>query len=145
MWHERDAAVVSALRLVALLVEYGNDRVFLLLWNFSLAPDEGSKPMEFQQDSPVLLKFKFQQFRGKTIRPHCFRVCHCLNRCGNFLLRGLDPEGTRDWMLRQPLRDIGIDLVGFFGVQQRAQESYPPLADTSFVAQQSSFLVTDAL
>ena len=124
-------------------MEYGNE-VFLLLWNFPLAPDEGSKPMEFQQDGPVLLKFDFQQFRGKAIRPHCFRVCHCLNRCGNFLLRALDPEGTRDWMLRQPLPDIGIDLVGF-SVQQRAEESYPPLADTYFIEQQSSFLVTDAL
>ena len=136
--------MVSGLRLVALLVEYGNDRIFLLLWNFPLAPDKGSKPMEFQQDGLVLLKFEFQQFHGKAIRPHCFRVCHCLNHCGNFLLRGLDPEGTRDWMLRQPLRDIGIDLVGF-SVQQRAEESYPPLADASFDAQQSSFLVTNAL
>ena len=56
MWHERNAAVVSALRLVAILVEYGNDRVFQLLWDFSLAPDEGGKPMELQQDGPVLVR-----------------------------------------------------------------------------------------
>ena len=53
--------------------------------------------MELQQDGPVLLKSEFQQFCGKAIRPHRFRVCHCLHRCGNLLLRGLDPEGTRDW------------------------------------------------
>ena len=99
--------------------------------------------MELQQDGPVLLKSEFQQFCGKAIRPHCFRICHCLHRCGN-LLRGLDPEGTRDWMLRQPLRDVGIEHVGF-RVQQRAGETYPPLADTPFVAQQSSFLVADEL
>ena len=100
--------------------------------------------MELQQDGPVLLKSEFQQFCGKAIRPHCFRICHCLHRCGNLLLRGLDPEGTRDWMLRQPLRDVGIEHVGF-RVQQRAGETYPPLADTPFVAQQSSFLVADEL
>ena len=100
--------------------------------------------MELQQDGPVFLKSKFQEFRRKTIRPHCFRVCHCLHRCGNCFLRALDPEGTRDWMLRQPLRDIGIELVGF-SVQQRAEELYLHLADTPSVAQQSSFIVTDAL
>ena len=143
MGHERDAAVVFALRLVAFLVEHGSGRVFPLLRDFPLAPDESGKPMELRQDGPVLLKSEFQQFRGKAIRSHRFRVCHCLYRCGNILLRGLDLEGTRDWMLRQPLRDVGID-VGF-RVQQRAEESHPPLADTPFVAQQSLFLVTDAL
>ena len=59
-------------------------------------------------------------------------------------LRRLDPEDTRDWVLRQPLRDVGIEHVGF-GVQQRAEESDPSLADTPFVAQQSPPLVTDAL
>ena len=105
----REAAVVSALRLVALLVEYGNDHVFPLLWNFPLALDEGGKPVELQQDGPVLLKSEFQRFRGKAIGPHCFRVYHCLHRCGN-LLRGLYPEGTREWMLRQSLRDVGISI-----------------------------------
>ena len=32
----------------------------------------------------------------KAIRSHCFRVCHCLHRCDDLLLRGLNPEGTRD-------------------------------------------------
>ena len=100
--------------------------------------------MELQQNGPVLLKSEFHQFRRKAIRRHRFHVCHCLHRCGNLLLRGLDPEGTRDWMLRQPLRDVGIEHVGF-SVQQRAEELHPPLADTPFVAQQSPFLVTDAL
>ena len=61
-------------RLITLLAEYGNDRVFPLLWDFPLAPDEGGKPAELQQDGPVLLKSEFQQLRGKVIRPHCFRV-----------------------------------------------------------------------
>ena len=102
--------------------------------------------MELQQDGPVLLKSEFQQFRGKAIRPHCFlsRLPLPSSLCGNLLLSGLDPEGTRDWMLRQLLPDVGIEHVGF-SVQQRAEESHPPLADTPFVAQQSSFFVTDAL
>ena len=85
VWNERDAAVDSALRLVALFAENGNDRVFSLLWDFPLAPDEGVKPMELQQDGSVLLKSKFQQFRGKAIRPHRSHVFHCLYCCGNFL------------------------------------------------------------
>ena len=76
------------------------------------------------QDGPVLLKNEFQQFRGKPVRPHCFLVCRCLHRCGNLLLRGLDPEGTRDWLLRQPLRYFGIEHVGFRRVQQRTEESH---------------------
>ena len=48
MGHERDAAVVSALRVVTFLVEYGSDRVFPLLRDFPLALDEGGKPMELQ-------------------------------------------------------------------------------------------------
>ena len=128
MRHERDAAVVSTLRLAIPLLEYCNDRVFplLLLWDFPLAPDEGGESVELQQDGPDLLMSEFQQFHGKAVRPHCFRVCHCLHRCGNLLLRGLDPDGTRDWMLRQPLQDVGIEHVGF-GLQQRAEESYPSL------------------
>ena len=39
--HEQYAAVVFALRLFTLLVEYSNDRVFPLLWDSCLAPDEG--------------------------------------------------------------------------------------------------------
>ena len=147
MRHERNAAVVSAFCLVAFFVEYGSDRVFSLLWDFSLAPNapnEGGESVELQQDAPVLLKSEFQQFHGKAVRPHCFPVFHCLYRCGNLLLHGLDPEGTRDWMLRQPLWDVGIEHAGF-GVQQRAEESHPSLADTPFVAQQSPPLVTDAL
>ena len=58
-------------------MEYGSDRTFPLLWDFPLAPDEGGKPMELQQDGPVLVKSEFQQFRGKAIRPHSFRVCYC--------------------------------------------------------------------
>ena len=100
MLHERDAAVVFVLRLVAPLAEYGNDRIFPLLWDFPLAPYEDDKSMELQQDGPVLLKSELQQFRGKAFRFHRFRVCHCLYRCGNLLLRGLNPEGTRDWVLR---------------------------------------------
>ena len=46
--------------------------LFLLLLGFPLAPEEGGKPVELQQDGPVLLKSEFQQFRGKAIRPHCF-------------------------------------------------------------------------
>ena len=80
--------------------------------------------MELQQDGLVLLESEVQQLRGKAIRPHCFRVFHCLHHCGNLLLRGLDPEGTRDWVLRQPRRDVGIKHVGF-GVQQRAEEPHP--------------------
>ena len=79
--------------------------------------------MELQQDGPILLQSEFQQFRGKPVRPHCFLVCHCFHRCGNLLLRGLDPEGTRDWLLRQPLRYVGIEHVGF-RVQQRTEESH---------------------
>ena len=67
-----------------------------------------------------------------------------IHRCDNLILRGLNPECTRDWMLRQPLRDVGIEHVGF-RVQQRNEESHPPLANQPFVAQQSSFLVTYAL
>ena len=48
--------------------------------------------MELQQDGPVLLNSEFQQFRGKLVRPHCSRVCHCLHRCGDLLLRGLIPR-----------------------------------------------------
>ena len=77
-------------------MEYGNERVFPLLWDVPFAPDKGDKLVEFQQDGLVLLKSPFQQFRGKAIRPHCFRVCHCLHRCGSILPRVLDPEGTRD-------------------------------------------------
>ena len=52
--------VVSILRHVALLVEYGNDRVFPLLWDFPLALDGGGKSVELQQDGSVLLKSEFQ-------------------------------------------------------------------------------------
>ena len=48
MGHERDAVVVSALLLVALLVEYNNEHIFPLLGGFSLAPDEGGKSLELQ-------------------------------------------------------------------------------------------------
>ena len=68
--------------------------------------------MELQQDGPVFLfQSKFQPLRGKATRPHRFRVCHFLHRCDNRFLRGLDPEGARDWMLPQPLRDIGTEHV----------------------------------
>ena len=52
-------------------MEYGNDRVFPLLWDFPLASDKGGKPTELQKDGAVLLKSEFQQFRGKAIRSHC--------------------------------------------------------------------------
>ena len=48
MRHERDTAVVSALRILAFIVEYGNYRVFPLLYDVSLAPDEGGKSVELQ-------------------------------------------------------------------------------------------------
>ena len=83
-------------------------------------------------------------FSRKAGWPHCFRVCHCLYRCGNLSLRGLGPEGTRNGLLRQPLWDVGIAPVGF-RVQQRAGESRPSLADMPFISQQSSFLVTYVL
>ena len=69
---------------------------------------EGGESMELQQDGPILLKSEFQQFRGKPVRPHCFLVCHYFHRCGNLLLRGLDPEGTLAWLLRQPLRYVRV-------------------------------------
>ena len=68
-------------------MESGNDSVLLLLWDFPLAPDEGDKSVELQQDGLVLLKSEFQQFRGKAVRPHYFRICHCLHHCSNLFLR----------------------------------------------------------
>ena len=53
MSHERDTAAVFALRLVALLMEYSNDRVFRLLWDFPLARNEGGELVELQQDGPI--------------------------------------------------------------------------------------------
>ena len=63
---------------------------------FPLTPDAGGASVELHQDGLVLLKSNFQQARRKAVQTHCFRICHCLHRCGNLLLRGLDPEGTRD-------------------------------------------------
>ena len=40
------------------------------------------------------------------MRPHCSCVCRCFHRCGDLLLRGLDLEGTYNWILRQPLRGM---------------------------------------
>ena len=90
------------------------------------------------------MQSEFQQFREKSIWLHRFCICYRLRRCGTLLLCGLDPEDVRDWMLRQPFRDVGIEYFVFI-VQQRAEESHPPLADTPFVGQPSPFLVTDAL
>ena len=53
-------------------MEYSNDRVFSLLWDFPLAPDEGGKSAELHQDGAVLFKYEFQQFHVKTIRPSAF-------------------------------------------------------------------------
>ena len=100
--------------------------------------------MDAKQNGLVLLKSEFQQLRGKAVRPHCFRVCHFFHRCEDLLLRGLDPEGNRDWLLRQPLRYVGIEHVGF-SVKQRARELHPSLADTPFVTQQCPPFVTGAL
>ena len=80
--------------------------------------------MELQQDGPILLESEFQQFRGKLVRPHCFLVYHYFHRCGNLLLRGLDPEGTRDCLLRQPLRYVGIEHVGFRVQNERKNRTH---------------------
>ena len=53
-------------------MEYCNDRVFPLLWDFPLAPDEGGESVELQQDGPILLKSEFQQFRGSPSSPTAF-------------------------------------------------------------------------
>ena len=51
---ERDASVVSALRVVVVFVEYGsNDRVLPLLWDCSLAPDEGDDSAGLQEHGQV--------------------------------------------------------------------------------------------
>ena len=39
-------------------MEFGNGRVFPLLWDFPLAPDEGGESVGLQQDGPVLLKVR---------------------------------------------------------------------------------------
>ena len=61
--------------------------VFLLLWDFPLAPDKRGKLVELQQDGPALLKSEFQQLHGKAFRSHYFRVSHCLHRFGNLYSR----------------------------------------------------------
>ena len=45
-------------------MEYGNDRIFPLLWDFPLAPDEDGKSMELQQDGSVLLKCRGEKNRA---------------------------------------------------------------------------------
>ena len=45
-------------------MEHCSDRIFAMLWDFPLAPDEDGEPMELPQDGPVLLKSEFQQFYG---------------------------------------------------------------------------------
>ena len=66
--YKRDAAIAFALRLATFfLVYYGNDRVFPLLWNFPLAPEDSLKFVELQQDGPVMLKTEsFSSFMGRT-------------------------------------------------------------------------------
>ena len=53
-------------------MEYGNDRVFPLLWDFPLAPDEGGKPMELQEDGPVLLEAEFSSSTERPSGPTAF-------------------------------------------------------------------------
>ena len=92
MRHERDAAVVSALRLVTLFVEYCNDRVFPLLWDFPLAPDEGGESVELQQDGPILSpQIDDEQVKQQVVHVVCGRnwnpkfrsilVCGLLSAC----------------------------------------------------------------
>ena len=69
-------------------------------------------------------KSEFRQFHGKAIRPHWLRVCHCLDRCGN-LLRGLDPEGTRDGLLRGNLLECRDEACRIpRSAARRADESH---------------------
>ena len=90
MRHERDAAVVSALRLVTLFVEYCNDRVFPLLWDFPLAPDEGGESVELQQDGPILLESEFQQFCiDCESRRSSLTYSLCYNNRDSLVLKGL--------------------------------------------------------
>ena len=135
VWHERDAAIFSALRLVALLVVYSNDRVCPLLWSLSLAPDEGGNAVVLKSDGPVWLRSEFQQSHGKAVRPHCFRFWPCLHRCGNVLLRGLDPEGTRDRLLRL-LGKSGSSMSDFAFSSERKNDTHlsriHPLSCSSF-------------
>ena len=55
----------------------------------------------------------FSSSAGSPSGPTAFSFAIAFHRCGNVLLRGLDPEGTHDWLLRQPLRYVGIEHVGF--------------------------------
>ena len=58
----------SALRLVALRIEYGNGHAFPLLSDVCLAPNEGDESVEFQQDDAVLSCCN-SSFSSSTGRP----------------------------------------------------------------------------
>ena len=53
-------------------MEYGNDRVFPLLWDFPLALDEGGESVELQQDGSVLLSPSFSSSAGRSSSPNTF-------------------------------------------------------------------------
>ena len=125
-------------------MEYGNDRIFPLLWDFPLAPDEDGKSMELQQDGPVLLKSEFQQFRGKAIRSHRFRVAIAFIALAISSSVGSIPRALATGCCGSLFGMSGSSMSDLEFSSERKNLT-PPLADTSFVAQQSPFLVTDAL
>ena len=90
------------------------------------------------------LNLSFQQFRGKAVQPHCFRVCHCFHKLWQSPLPWARSRGRSRLVAAVALWNVGIELVGF-GIQQRAEESHPSFVGTPLVTQQSAFLVTDAL
>ena len=46
-------------------MDYGNDRVSPLLWNFPFKPDEGGESVELQQNGPFFFESEVQQLHGE--------------------------------------------------------------------------------
>ena len=62
--------IVAALRLVVLLMKCGNDRVFFLLRDFCLAPDEGYQMAMGRWNSSMTVRFCCSpSFSGSSGRP----------------------------------------------------------------------------
>ena len=126
--HEGNAAVVTALGPVLLLVQNLYHGISPLLRYFPLVPHQLDHPVKLPEHGRVMVYPEFEEFNREFVWSHCFRICHRPQGRDQLVFCRFDPESVCDRPLGDLFADIESELIGF-RVEKGPEEPRPPSGD----------------
>ena len=144
MCHEGNAAIVTTLGPVLLLVQNFYHGISPSLRYFPLVPHQLDHPVKLPEHGRVVVYTEFEEFNREFVLSHCLRICHSPQGSNQLVFCRFDPEGVCARLLGKLFDDVESELIGF-RIEKGPEEPHPPSEGKPWVSQHYALFITDVL